>query len=105
MSELYQTLCDPKTVTLAGFLWGMSQHVKIDAKTANNPLSKLLDGACEGGCYALGAAFVSWCMPKEIRGVVTTMCIVAIGAQKINEIYTLGKNSVLESNDSQKSKK
>jgi hypothetical protein len=88
-SEFYNSLCSSKVVIGSAFLWGLSTQVRIDKKTANNPLSQLWSGTIEGSCYAIGASVITSFMPPELCGIITVVCGTAIVFHKAKEIKQL----------------
>lgn len=87
VTSVYNYLCKPSSVAVSTFLWGVSQHVHIDKKTATYPLSSLGNGAITGSLYVIGGGLVASILPKELVGLVTVASITAIAYQKGTELY------------------
>ncbi|AYV82234.1 MAG: hypothetical protein Homavirus19_3 [Homavirus sp.] len=88
-NTMYERMCDPKVVALAGFCWGLSQHVKLDTKTVDSPLASAFNGAIVGSFYVVGTAIITYFLPRELNGIVTTLCVAGIVVQKAQEVREL----------------
>lgn len=88
-AEIYKTLSTPKAIMCSTFIWGMSQVVKIDAKTADNPLTCLFYGTIEGVFYTFCGMLISELMPPDLRGLVSVACIAGTLIQKTKEMVAL----------------
>lgn len=88
--EVYEFLCQANVVAWSAFIWGVSQHMKLDLNTVSNPLMCLFFGVIEGVYYTFAASVINELMvPSNLDGLISIVCITAIVFQKMTELRKL----------------
>ncbi|AYV82394.1 MAG: hypothetical protein Homavirus44_1 [Homavirus sp.] len=85
-TQYYRFLCRKDVAITSGFIWGMSQHVGINKRTAQAPLTTLFSGTITGFIFGIGTSLlVGNLLPPPLVGLIPIMTTISIVSQ--NTIY------------------
>ena len=88
LSKINNVLCDPLTIDVAGFLYGVTLYTTTSEKMLEHPISTILGTLMYGSIYAIGANLIILPIPVKFRSIIP----IWFGITSIYEIHEMYKN-------------